>query len=108
MHLALNTLPLPAVRPVQAMLRALHKALQRQPAVPRDADTNHELDKREIVALLEPRGSRIECLKGCVWITRDSGQSDVLVDAGQSFQADGAERVLVYALEKSSVRVTRR
>lgn len=106
MHLALNTLPFPAVSPMQAILCTVRNALRRKPAITRDADTQHELGKRQIVALLEPHGSRMECLKGCVWITQDSGQRDVLVDAGQSFQAGGTQRVLV-SLEKSCVRVTR-
>ncbi len=84
----------------------VRNALRCKPAITRDADTQHELGKRQIVALLEPHGSRMECLKGCVWITQDSGQRDVLVDAGQSFQAGGTQRVLV-SLEKSCVRVTR-
>ena len=65
----------------------------------------HEIAKCETVAISQPHGVMIECLEGSVWLTLDHDPRDVVLDAGQSFQVDSKQRLLVHGLDDARVRI---
>lgn len=50
------------------------------------------------------RGGTIACIQGCVWLTHDGDCRDIVLEAGQSHVADRDSRLVVHALERSTVR----
>jgi hypothetical protein len=56
---------------------------------------------RAVVSIRRVAGQRLTCVAGCVWITVDHDPRDIVLDAGESFEASNDERVLVYGLEDS-------
>ena len=63
------------------------------------------LAKNQSLTLDHAMGSRILCEHGGVWITQDHDLRDIVLGAGQSFTLDRDGRVIVSALELSSVGV---
>ena len=57
------------------------------------------------LAVSHPRGQRIDCLRGSLWLTFDGEPRDVVLDAGQSHMAEGDSRLLVYGLEAAEFRI---
>jgi hypothetical protein len=52
-----------------------------------------------------PRGQRIDCVRGSLWLTFDGERRDVVLDAGQSHTAESDSRLLVYGLEAAELRI---
>ena len=85
-----------------------HSAAVRRPKVISSAGrTVQELAKNGTITVLQPQGTVMECLEGCVWITLDGDVRDVVLEAGHSFRPDHNKRTLIHALESSRVRVAR-
>ncbi len=78
-----------------------------QPAALTPADTQ-TLQKGALLAVLDPLQHRVECLGGSVWITHDGDSKDIILDAGQNYQAERNSRMLIYALTDVSLRLGRR
>ena len=58
-----------------------------------------ELTARQIFEIADASRQRIECVEGCVWITLDHDERDIVLERGESFLADDCARALVYAFE---------
>jgi hypothetical protein len=63
------------------------------------------LEAGTALAVSHPRGQRIDCLRGSIWLTFDGEPRDVVLDAGQSHTAEGDTRLLVYGLEAAEFRI---
>jgi hypothetical protein len=50
----------------------------------------------------QPRGQRVECLAGCLWITQDGDLRDVILEAGEAIVLTRDGTALVSALADSS------
>lgn len=61
------------------------------------------LNKHETLTLARPEHTQIECFEGCVWVTQDGDQRDVLLESGQTLWVDQPARMLIHALESSKV-----
>ncbi|CAN7758370.1 DUF2917 domain-containing protein [Variovorax sp. LjRoot290] len=66
------------------------------------------LHKAATQSILHPRGMRIECLAGCVWLTHDSDPRDIVLQAPATYLADRDSRLLIHALDDAKVRVRAR
>lgn len=107
MHLPLH-LPrtLPAF-PWAALWQAVRtKATHSDQRIQRTNTSEHALAKGSTYMLQQPRGLRVECLGGCVWITLDSDTRDTVLEAGESYCADHQSRALVHALAASNIRIS--
>ncbi len=71
------------------------------------ADTQ-TLQKRALLVVRDPLQHRVECLGGSVWITHDGDIKDIILDAGQNYQAERNSRMVIYALTDVSLRLGRR
>lgn len=47
-------------------------------------------------------GQRVECLRGCLWITQDGDLRDLVVERGEAIELDRNGPTLVSALADSS------
>lgn len=65
------------------------------------------LHKAATRSILHPRGMRIECLAGCVWLTHDGDPRDVVLQSPATHLADRDSRLLIHALDDAKVRVSR-
>ncbi len=63
------------------------------------------LPRDGLIALRDAEGTRVTTLRGALWITQDSHQSDVILEEGQSFTVDRAGLTLVMALTPASLRL---
>ncbi|NUZ08146.1 DUF2917 domain-containing protein [Piscinibacter koreensis] len=50
----------------------------------------------------QPRGERIECLAGCLWVTQDGDLRDRVVERGEAIVLDRPGTALISALADSS------
>ena len=57
------------------------------------------LAKGRIHRVTEPRGRRVECLGGVLWVTQDGDRRDIILEAGDAFDFDRADGVLLSALK---------
>ena len=87
--------PLPGLSWLPAAFVPRHAGRAAPPASART------LRRRELCAIERPAGRRLTCMAGCLWITVDGEPRDIVLEAGESFEASSDERVLVYALEDS-------
>ena len=69
---------------------------------------SHRFEKGEILALAQPIGCEIVCLRGAVWITHDGDPKDVVLDAGQHHVVDRGTPMLIQSLANATVSVLRR
>ena len=58
-----------------------------------------ELERNAILPLGDPRGLRIGCLDGVLWITQDEDPGDVVLEAGQAHVLQGKRKAVLLALE---------
>lgn len=61
------------------------------------------LQKGALLVVRDPLHHRVECLAGSVWITHDGDTKDIVLDQGQSYQAESNRRMLVSALTCASL-----
>ena len=93
-----------AFAPFAALLRSRPTAAR----VPRElpaAPAIRALAAGTTLAVPQPRGTRIDCLHGCLWLTHDNEPQDIILAAGDSYFADLDGRLLVYGLEASELRI---
>jgi hypothetical protein len=50
-------------------------------------------------------GRTLNCLAGSVWITHDGDPKDVIVECGESYHVTRPERMIVFALRNSAMRM---
>lgn len=60
------------------------------------------LPARQLFEMPDASTARILCTAGCLWLTLDEDLRDVILEPGDSFEADEARRALLYAIEPSS------
>jgi len=96
--------PFPLRTAIDGLLR-LRLPLSRRQAVAARPLAPRALQKDAIWVLPHPRGVRIECLSGELWITQDWQRHDILLAPGQSYVADGTHRLLVQALQAAQFQV---
>jgi hypothetical protein len=49
-----------------------------------------------------PKGRRVECLGGVLWVTQDGDRRDIILEAGDAFDFDRAQGVLISALQDAT------
>jgi hypothetical protein len=64
-----------------------------------------QLEKREILRL-PGDGVVVCCVAGTLWLTRDGGIEDIVLEAGQAHRLQGGAPHLVQALAPSRLRLT--
>ena len=57
--------------------------------------------KESVRRVAGPLGRRIECLSGVIWVTQDGDLRDIILKAGEGFDFDRTEGVLISALDDS-------
>ena len=65
----------------------------------------HQLNKGKLHRLRHGQGLRVVTLTGCLWITQDRDQRDVVLEAGEGFTLDRDGDTLLSALSDSSFLV---
>jgi hypothetical protein len=60
------------------------------------------LPARQLFEITDAGVVRILCTAGSLWLTLDHDPRDVILQAGDSFQAEGPRRLLLYAFEPST------
>jgi hypothetical protein len=62
-----------------------------------------ELEYRGTVPVKEAMGTRIDCLRGRIWITERGGNEDIVLEAGQSYEISRGGVAVVQALRDALV-----
>ncbi|HLL10423.1 MAG TPA: DUF2917 domain-containing protein [Rubrivivax sp.] len=57
------------------------------------------------ICIGDAAGRTLNCLAGSVWITHDGDPKDVIVDSGESYRVTRPERMIVFALRNSAMRM---
>ena len=60
------------------------------------------LPARQLFEITDAAGVRILCTAGCLWLTLDHDQRDVILRPGDSFEGEAPRRALLYAFEPST------
>lgn len=60
------------------------------------------LPTRQLFQIPDASSVRILCTAGCLWLTLDGDERDVVLEPGDSFETPDARRALIYAMETSS------
>lgn len=84
--------------------------LTRSPGVfrrmPATADHPRGVRRGTTLTVLHPVGCEIICCEGTLWITHDGDPRDLVLERGQCYVAERGSKMLVHALEDSSLRLT--
>lgn len=67
----------------------------------------HTLAKHGFHRELRPQGLTLRCTRGCVWLTQDGEEQDIVLEAGQNHVCTTGSRLLVHALEASAFSTRR-
>ncbi len=62
-----------------------------------------EVEYRGIVPVKDAMGTRIDCLRGRIWITERGGDGDIVLEAGQSYEISHGGVAVVQALRDALV-----
>lgn len=62
-----------------------------------------ELEYRSIIPVEVGRGSRIDCVRGSIWITEQGSVDDIVLDAGDSHEFSRSGVAVVQALREARV-----
>ncbi len=62
-----------------------------------------ELEYRGIVPVEDAMGTRIDCLRGRIWITEHGCTDDIVLEAGQSYEISRGGVAVVQALREALV-----
>jgi hypothetical protein len=62
-----------------------------------------ELEYRATVPLEDAAGTRIDCLRGRIWITEHRSTGDIVLDAGQSYEVSHDGVAVVQALREALI-----
>lgn len=93
-----------AFAPFAAFFRSPAPSLAAPRAMPAAAPVL-TLQAGTTLAVTHPRGQRIECLRGSLWLTHDGDPKDVVLAAGDCYTADRDARLLVYGLDAAELRI---
>jgi hypothetical protein len=63
------------------------------------------LPRRAVLSLKLPVGTRIECRRGCVWLTEDGVPGDIVLEPGDCWAVSRSGGVLVQALHEAAFAV---
>jgi len=61
------------------------------------------LETREVIRLFEPKGSRVECVRGALWITQNRDYEDYFLAANDALTLDRPGLALIHAQAPSEV-----
>ncbi len=62
-----------------------------------------ELEYRGIIPVEVGKGSRIECVRGSIWVTEQAGADDVVLNAGDAHEFSRGGIAVVQALREALV-----
>lgn len=62
-----------------------------------------DLERRQLLKLSDAAGTRVTCIRGCLWITQHHDTRDVILKSGESFELDRDRVALIHAAEASVV-----
>jgi hypothetical protein len=61
------------------------------------------LEARELIRLYDPRGARVECVRGALWITQHKDHEDHFLAANDTLTLERPGLALIHAQERSEV-----
>jgi len=61
------------------------------------------LEARELIRLYDPRGARVECVRGALWITQHRDHEDYFLAANDALVLERPGLALIHAQERSEV-----
>jgi len=61
------------------------------------------LERRELIRLHDPRGARVECVRGALWITQNEDRRDYFLAANDALTLDRPGLALIHAQEPSEI-----
>ncbi len=61
------------------------------------------LETRAVIRLDDPRGARVECVRGALWITQNRDREDYFLAANDALTLDRPGLALIHAQEASEV-----
>jgi len=61
------------------------------------------LRTREVIRLYEPRGTRVECIRGALWITQNNDHEDYFLAASDALTLDRPGLALIHAQAPSEI-----
>src|SRR5205809_8041101 len=61
------------------------------------------LEARELIRLYDPRGARVECVRGALWITQHSDHEDYFLAANDALTLERPGLALIHAQERREV-----
>src|SRR5207302_9725005 len=61
------------------------------------------LEARELIRLYDPRGARVECVRGALWITQDRDHKDYFLAANDALTLERPRLALIHAQERSEL-----
>ena len=61
------------------------------------------LERREVIRLHDPRGARVECIRGALWITQHRDREDYFLAANDALTLERPGLALIHAQERSEV-----
>src|SRR5213076_3105314 len=61
------------------------------------------LEARELIRVYDPRGARIECVRGALWITQHRDHEDYFLAANDALTLERPGLTLIHAQERSEL-----